>query len=69
MAKWASEMALPKPYEKRRYYTGADVSSHSKGTGDCWVSFFGSVYDLTPLLAENIRSINSSGQWTKCAEY
>lgn len=45
-------MDVSKPYSKRRYYTSADVAAHSKGTGDCWVSFFGHVYDLAPLLAD-----------------
>ena len=50
---WAPVMDLPKPYTKRQYYTAADVGEHSKGTADCWVSFFGKVYDLAPLLADH----------------
>lgn len=42
---------VPKEYTLRRYYTAADVAKHSS-SHDCWVSFFGNVYDLTPLLAE-----------------
>lgn len=42
---------IPKEYNLRRYYTGADLAKHSS-PHDCWVSYFGRVYDLTPLLAE-----------------
>lgn len=33
------------------YYTAADVARHNT-SHDCWVSFFGKVYNLSPLLAE-----------------
>eukprot|EP00747_Dinoflagellata_sp_TGD_P162287 gnl/TRDRNA2_/TRDRNA2_179721_c0_seq1.p1 gnl/TRDRNA2_/TRDRNA2_179721_c0~~gnl/TRDRNA2_/TRDRNA2_179721_c0_seq1.p1 ORF type:complete len:283 (+),score=54.55 gnl/TRDRNA2_/TRDRNA2_179721_c0_seq1:115-849(+) len=42
---------VPKEYEISRYYTPSDVAKHNL-YHDCWVSFFGSAYDLTPLLAE-----------------
>jgi len=42
---------VPKAYKLRRYYTAADVAQHNS-SHDCRVSYFGSVYDLTPLLAE-----------------
>merc|ERR1719183_2204971 len=42
---------VPKEYTLKRYYTSADVAPHNK-SHDCWVSYFGNVYDLTPLLAE-----------------
>mmetsp|Transcript_60741 Transcript_60741/g.130485 ORF Transcript_60741/g.130485 Transcript_60741/m.130485 type:complete len:248 (+) Transcript_60741:81-824(+) len=42
---------VPKEYALKRYYTLADIAKHCS-SHDCWVSFFGSVYDLTPLLAE-----------------
>jgi len=42
---------IPKEYKLQRYYTPADVAKHSVAH-DCWVSFFGNVYDLTPLLAQ-----------------
>jgi len=42
---------IPKEYTLKRYYTAADVAPHSS-SHDCWVSYFGNVYDLTPLLAE-----------------
>jgi len=42
---------VPKEYDLKRYYTSADVAKHSS-PHDCWVSYFGKVYDLTPLLAE-----------------
>lgn len=42
---------IPKPYAKRQFYTPKDVAGHSSGH-DCWVSYFGEVYDLTLLLAE-----------------
>uniref|UniRef100_A0A0G4IAG7 Cytochrome b5 domain-containing protein 1 n=1 Tax=Chromera velia CCMP2878 TaxID=1169474 RepID=A0A0G4IAG7_9ALVE len=32
-----------------RYFTADEVSLHNKGS-DCWVSYFGKVYDLTPLI-------------------
>jgi len=43
---------IPKEYALKRYYTPADVMKHNS-SHDCWVSYFGHVYDLTPLLAEN----------------
>eukprot|EP00930_Biecheleria_cincta_P052651 TRINITY_DN37935_c0_g1_i1.p2 TRINITY_DN37935_c0_g1~~TRINITY_DN37935_c0_g1_i1.p2 ORF type:complete len:241 (+),score=49.93 TRINITY_DN37935_c0_g1_i1:124-846(+) len=42
---------VPKEYRLQRYYTAADIADH-KTAHDCWVSYFGKVYDLTPLLAE-----------------
>lgn len=42
---------IPKEYQLQRYYTAADIVQHNS-PHDCWVSFFGKVYDLTPLLAE-----------------
>jgi hypothetical protein len=42
---------IPKAYTLKRYYTRADVAKHST-SHDCWISYFGNVYDLTPLLAE-----------------
>jgi hypothetical protein len=42
---------VPKQYQLKRYYTPADVAKHNS-SHDCWVSYFGHVYDLTPLLAE-----------------
>ena len=33
-----------------KYFTPAEVASHNKRT-DCWVSFFGKVFDLTSLVA------------------
>jgi len=41
---------IPKPYTKARYYTPQDVAKHNSGH-DCWVSYFGQVFDLTNLLA------------------
>lgn len=41
---------IPKEYRLQRYYTPADVAKH-RSSHDCWVSFLGRVYDLTPLLA------------------
>lgn len=34
--------------ERLRYYTPTEVSSHNVSS-DCWVSYLGKVYDLTPL--------------------
>lgn len=42
---------IPKEYTLRRYYTAADIAKHNT-SHDCWISYFGNVYDLTPLLAE-----------------
>lgn len=42
---------VPKEYKLQRYYTAADVARHN-ASHNCWVSWFGRVYDLTPLLAE-----------------
>mmetsp|Transcript_36365 Transcript_36365/g.77383 ORF Transcript_36365/g.77383 Transcript_36365/m.77383 type:complete len:229 (-) Transcript_36365:85-771(-) len=39
-------------YKLKRYYTPADIARHND-VKDCWVSYFGRVYDLTPLLAAN----------------
>mmetsp|Transcript_3223 Transcript_3223/g.4958 ORF Transcript_3223/g.4958 Transcript_3223/m.4958 type:complete len:226 (+) Transcript_3223:53-730(+) len=41
---------LPRPYAKKRFYTHDDLKKHNSGR-DCWVAYFGKVYDLTPLLA------------------
>lgn len=41
----ASSTALP-------YYSSSEVAEHSV-SADCWVSFFGKVYNLTDLIAEN----------------
>lgn len=45
--------SVPKTYDLKRYYTPGDVSKHFSDH-DCWVSYFGNVYDLTPLLAEYV---------------
>ena len=45
---------LPKPFKLRRYYTPEEVKLHCTAD-DCWVSFFNGVYDLTKLLADNMR--------------
>eukprot|EP00933_Yihiella_yeosuensis_P006157 TRINITY_DN110826_c0_g1_i1.p1 TRINITY_DN110826_c0_g1~~TRINITY_DN110826_c0_g1_i1.p1 ORF type:complete len:239 (+),score=55.78 TRINITY_DN110826_c0_g1_i1:186-902(+) len=42
---------IPKEYILKRFYTAADIAAHSSDH-DCWVSYYGKVYDLTPLLAE-----------------
>lgn len=42
---------VPKEYPLKRYYTSGDIAQHNS-PHDCWVSYFGRVYDLTPLLAE-----------------
>ncbi len=44
---------IPKAYARKRFYTKADVEEHSTGTADCWVSLFGKVYDLAPLLVKH----------------
>jgi len=40
------------PSDGQRYYTPAEVASHNSAE-DLWVSFFGWVVDLTPLVKEN----------------
>lgn len=46
-------MAEKKEVPKRlRYYSKTEVAQHHLAS-DCWVSFFGNVYDLTPLIAEH----------------
>lgn len=43
------------------YFTPNDVSSHN-APDDCWVSFLGHVYDLTPLMEQHkgtIRTISN----------
>jgi hypothetical protein len=42
---------IPKDYQLKQYYTSADVAKHNS-SHNCWVSWSGRVYDLTPLLAE-----------------
>jgi len=42
---------IPKEYTLKRYYTEGDIAQHNV-SHDCWVSYFGRVFDLTPLLAE-----------------
>lgn len=42
---------MPKEYVLKRFYTAGDIAKHDSGH-DCWVSYFGKVYDLTPLLLE-----------------
>jgi hypothetical protein len=41
---------IPAQVKRQRYYTPEDVAKHDSGH-DCWVSFFGKVANLTPLLA------------------
>ena len=43
---------LPRPYKLRRYYLPSEVAVHNT-KDDCWVSFFGQVFDLTRLLQDN----------------
>ena len=40
---------LPKPYEKKRYYTPNDVRVHNTAN-DCWVTFFNKVFDISKLI-------------------
>ena len=46
---------LPRPYKLRRYYLPSEIALHCT-KDDCWVSFFGNVFDLTRLLQENYTS-------------
>lgn len=46
---------LPRKYEKKRYYTWADIEPHSFAY-DLWVVLFGQVLDLTELVQRNIHS-------------
>jgi len=48
------------PAPHRRYYTPAEVAIHNK-ENDCWVSFLGKVYDLTPLIAAHIEERTKAG--------
>ncbi len=45
-------MNLPRPYKLRRFYTPKEVALHNI-SGDCWVSIFDKVYDLTLLINKN----------------
>ena len=45
-------MSLLDPKKRRRFYTAEEVALHNCAE-DCWVSIFGSVYDLTEFLAEH----------------
>ena len=40
---------LPKPYQKSRYYTQADLQQHAQ-SNNLWVVLFSNVLDLTPLV-------------------
>ena len=46
---------LPKPFKLRRYYTPKEVAAHNT-SNDCWVSFFGEVYDLSKLIQDNFSA-------------
>ena len=37
---------------RARYYTPSEVAAHNTSS-DCWVSFLGKVYNLTPLCEEH----------------
>mmetsp|Transcript_46802 Transcript_46802/g.117264 ORF Transcript_46802/g.117264 Transcript_46802/m.117264 type:complete len:237 (+) Transcript_46802:80-790(+) len=37
----------------RTHFTPSEVAAHNSSQDDCWVSFLGRVYDLTPLLIEH----------------
>lgn len=43
---------VPVPSTRRRFYTPTEVGLHNAAE-DCWVSFFGHVYDLTELVKEH----------------
>ena len=48
-------MPIDIPQKKyRRYYTPYEVATHNC-MEDCWVSFLGGVYDLTPLIKVRVR--------------
>lgn len=51
-SKMDEAMHIPRPYKIRNFYTPAEVGAHNSA-GDCWVSIFNNVYDLTLLLAKN----------------
>jgi hypothetical protein len=44
-------VSASKPSDESKYYTLAEVALHNIAS-DCWVSLFGRVLDLTPLLTE-----------------
>jgi len=39
-----------------KYYTPSEVAVHNVPT-DCWVSYLGKVYDLTPLCEEHAGNV------------
>ena len=43
---------VPKPFKIRRYYTPEEVALHNTAD-DCWLSFFGYVFDMTKLLTKS----------------
>ena len=47
---------IPRPYKLRNYYTPNEVKKHCMAD-DCWVSFFGHVYDLTLLIQTNFSKL------------
>ena len=44
--------SYPRPYKLRNFYTPKEVSFHNTN-GDCWVSLFNQVFDLTKLVFDN----------------
>eukprot|EP00290_Baffinella_frigidus_P006108 CAMPEP_0180133432 /NCGR_PEP_ID=MMETSP0986-20121125/9541_1 /TAXON_ID=697907 /ORGANISM="non described non described, Strain CCMP2293" /LENGTH=234 /DNA_ID=CAMNT_0022073557 /DNA_START=128 /DNA_END=832 /DNA_ORIENTATION=+ len=46
-------MTVEEDLRTRTYYTPREVQAHNSPHDDCWVSFLGLVYDMTPLLREN----------------
>jgi len=48
----ASQRKLP-------YYSREEVAEHNV-PNDCWVSFFGKVYDLTPLIEKHRGTYSAS---------
>jgi cytochrome b involved in lipid metabolism len=47
---------IPAPYRLKRFYTPNEISKHNSAD-DCWVSFFGKVYDLTVLIQTNYSKL------------
>ena len=43
--------------ERPRYFTPNEVSLHNTPE-DCWVSFLGKVYNLTPLVKDHKGNLN-----------
>lgn len=48
----AGGVAAPAASQRKPYYSSQEVAEHNV-MSDCWISYFGNVYNLTKLIQEN----------------